>query len=181
MTESLKKEIGEQVYLRPLTTEDTEMVVAWRNSKRVMDNFIYQTPITTEGHLNWFHNKVETGEVIDFVICDNETDQPYGCIYLQNIEMEHRRAEWGIFLGEPAAFGRGIGKEAAKLLVKYGFEQMNLHKITSKVLPFNIPSIKMNEAAGYKQEAYLKDEVLINGVFQDLILFGVINEKDVTN
>ena len=61
MTESLKKEIGEQVYLRPLTTEDTEMVVAWRNSKRVMDNFIYQTPITTEGHLNWFHNKVETG------------------------------------------------------------------------------------------------------------------------
>ena len=58
---------------------------------------------------------------------------------------------------------------------------MNLHKITSKVLPFNIPSIKMNEAAGYKQEAYLKDEVLINGVFQDLILFGVINEKDVTN
>lgn len=172
-----KIEVGEIVYLRYMTIEDTDMVVRWRNTQVVRDNFIYQKEVTRQDHLNWFHNKIETGKVIQFVICDNVTDKPLGSIYLQNFEWEHKKAEWGIFLGEKEAFGRGVGKEAAKLLVKYGFEEKKLHKITSKVLPFNIPSVKMNEAAGYQREAYLKDEVIINGKFQDLILFGILNPE----
>ncbi len=173
-----KKAVGEKIYLRPLTEEDTQMVVSWRNSKRVMDNFIYRTPLTYESHLKWFREKVETGEVVDFIVCDKENDMPLGCVYLQHFEKENRKAEIGIFLGEDRAFGRGIGKEACRLMVKYGFEELKLHKIISRVLSFNEASVKTHEAAGFVKEALFKDDVFVEGKYLDVIFLGVINPEE---
>ena len=78
-------------------------------------------------------------------------------------------------MGEPDAYGKGIGTEAAKLILAYGFETLGLHKVISKVLAYNQASVRMNENAGYKQEAYLKDELFLDGKYEDLILFGAVN------
>ena len=173
--ENIRVVEGKQVYLRYMTVEDTDMILRWRNSPIVRDNFIYRKEITREDHLNWIKNKIETGQVVQFVVCDKETDKPYGSVYLQNFEWQHKKAELGIFLGEPEAFGRGIGKEAAALLLEYGFKHRKLHKIVSRVLPYNTASIRTHEAVGYKQEAYLRDEVIIEGKFHDVVLLGVLN------
>lgn len=169
---------GEQIYLRPITIEDTDMVLKWRNAPHVVQNFIYRKPITREEHLNWLKNKVETGKVVQFIICDKQTNQPIGSIYIQNIEEEHRKAEEGIFLGETQGFGRGIGSEAAKLMVQFSFEQLGLHKLTARVLSFNTASIRMHEKAGYVQESYLHDELYLDGKFQDLVFLGILNTND---
>jgi hypothetical protein len=42
------------IYLRPMTEQDTDLIVAWRNSEEVRKHFIYQGLFTREGHLNWF-------------------------------------------------------------------------------------------------------------------------------
>lgn len=176
--EPVKKDLiirGQQVYLRPITLEDTDMVVRWRNGKTVVENFIYRKPVSKEEHLNWMKNKVDTGRVHQFVICRNEDDMPVGSIYLQNFEEENKKGEWGIFLGEKEAYGKGIGTEAAKLILAYGHETLGLHKVISKVLAYNRASVRMNEKAGYTQEAYLRDELFLDGKYEDLILFGAIN------
>ena len=51
MTEQFRIDLG-PVYLRPITLEDTENIVKWRNTNRVRKNFIYQKPFTKEGHLD---------------------------------------------------------------------------------------------------------------------------------
>lgn len=178
--EPVKKDlkiIGQQIYLRPITLEDTELVVRWRNERVVVENFIYRKPVSKEEHLNWLKNKVETGLVHQFVICRLADDKPLGSIYLQNFEEENKRAEWGIFLGEREAYGKGVGTEAAKLLLEYAFQRLRLHKVTSKVLAYNQASVRMNEKAGYTQEAYLRDELFLDGKYEDLILFGAINPE----
>ncbi len=172
------KIVGEQVYLRPITVEDTDKVLKWRNSEIVVKNFIYRKEVTREDHLNWLANKVEKGLVHQFVVCLKDGDIPLGSIYLQNFEEEHRKAEWGIFLGETREYGRGIGTEAAKLVLNYAFETLGMHKVISKVLANNIASVRMNEKAGYSHEALLKDELFLDGKYEDLILFGAINPKD---
>lgn len=169
---------GEQIYLRPITIEDTDMVLKWRNAPHVVHNFIYRKPITREEHLSWLENKVETGNVIQFIICDKQTNQPLGSIYIQNIEEEHRKAEEGIFLGETEGFGRGIGSEAAKLVVAFAFDTLGLHKLTARVLSFNKASIRMHEKAGYVQESYLHDELYLDGKFEDLVFLGILNSKE---
>lgn len=171
----MEKIYGKRIYLRPLTLEDSDMLIAWRNKERVLSNFIRQEQINKEGHEKWFAKMVATGEVIEFVICEIESDTPVGCVYLQNIEWEHNKAEEGVFLGEESALGKGYAKEAVQLILEYGFQKKSLHKIVARVLPHNAASMHMHEAAGYQKEAYLKDEVLIGEKYFDLVVYAAFN------
>ncbi len=168
--------VGEKIYLRPITMEDTDLVIKWRNDEKVVQNFIYRKPISREEHICWMEQKVATGKVVQFIICDKQTDKPLGVVYIQNIEEEHSKAEEGIFLGEEEAFGRGIGTEAAKLMIQYAFEVLGLHKLTARVLGFNMASRRMHESAGYEQEAYFKQELYLEGKFEDLIFYGILRD-----
>lgn len=169
---------GEKIYLRPMTPEDTDRIVEWRNNPRVRKNFIYQKPFTRQGHLAWVENRVNTGEVIQFIICEKETDRPVGSVYFRDINGEHHRAEYGIFIGEDDAVGRGIGSETCRLACAYGFEAEKWHKITLRAFSDNKAALRSYEKAGFVQEAYLREEVCIDGVYRDIILMGLINPKE---
>lgn len=179
--EQIQKDLrinGNQIYLRPITAKDTDTVVRWRNDEKIVRNFIYRETISREEHLNWLHTKVETGKVIQFIICDKVTQKPLGSVYLQNFKEASRQAEEGIFLGEEEAYGRGIGTEAAKLVVEYAFTELGLHKLTARVLGYNMGSRKMHERAGYVQESCLKDELFLDGKYEDLLFYGILNPTE---
>lgn len=169
---------GEQIYLRLMTKEDTDEIVRWRNNPRVRKNFIYQKPFTRQRHLDWIKNKVETGEVIQFIICETKTDRPVGSVYFRDINKEHRRAEYGIFIGEDDAVGRGIGSETCRLACAYGFQVEKWHKIMLRALSDNRAALRSYEKAGFEQEAYLKEEVYLDGAYRDVILMGLINPEE---
>lgn len=174
----VKKELrikGEQIYLRPITDEDTEQVVFWRNQKEVVENFIYRKPISVEEHRQWLKNKVNTGLVHQFIVCMNEDSRPVGCVYLPKFEEEHKKAESGMFMGDTLVKGRGVATEAMKLLAEYGFRELGMHKIVSRVLAHNKASARVLEKVGYVQEAYLHEELFIEGRYEDLLLFGIIS------
>lgn len=164
---------GKNVYLRPMTVEDTEKVIAWRNSEKVMDNFFYRIPITAEGHKAWLTEKTAEGQLKDFVICLNENDMPIGSIYLQHFQNEE--AEWGIFMGEEAPTGKGIGCEAASLLVIYAFEELKLNRLTSRVIADNPASLKMNERVGYVRCGSSKEALIPSGILVDTVWFELNN------
>lgn len=169
--------VGTQIYLRPITVEDTDMVLKWRNNPRVVKNFIYRKPISREEHLNWIHEKVEKGLVIQFIVCDKENDKPLGCVYLQNFDTVCNKAEWGIFYGNEGAKGKGIGTESGKLLMHYAFHELKLHKVMGRVLAYNKASIRVHEKMGGIHEAYLKDELYLDGEYVDEIFFGFTKES----
>ena len=169
---------GQQIYLRPITAEDTELAVRWRNQPSVVVNFLYRKPITRKEHENWLANKVMKGLVHPFIVCRNEDDKPLGSAYLQNFDDESRRAEWGIYLGDEQAYGKGVGTEAGHLLLDYAFNTLGLHKVVSRVLARNTASARMSEKVGSIQEAYLRDEYFLDGQYEDLILFGTFNPSE---
>lgn len=169
--------VGTQIYLRPITVEDTDMVLKWRNDPQVVKNFIYRKPISREEHLNWIHEKVEKGLVIQFIVCDKENDKPLGCVYLQNFDTVCNKAEWGIFYGNEGAKGKGIGTESGKLLMHFAFHELKLHKVMGRVLAYNKASIRVHEKMGGIHEAYLKDELYLDGEYVDEIFFGFTKES----
>jgi len=179
--EPMKRDLrikGQQIYLRPITADDTKMAVRWRNKPVVVENFIYRKEVSVKDHEEWLANKVFKGLVHQFIVCRNEDDTPLGSVYLQNFEEQHRRAESGIYLGEEQAYGKGIGTEAVKLMADYAFETLGLHKLTARVLSYNMASRRLHEKAGYVQEACLRDELFLDGQYEDLILFGAVNPKE---
>ena len=68
----MDKIYGERVYIRPITEEDTDLIIAWRNSDAVRPYFIYQKPFTREGHMEWLETMIGTGRAYQFIVCTIE-------------------------------------------------------------------------------------------------------------
>ena len=173
--------VGKQVYLRPITDseEDTNNIIRWRNSDVVRPYFIYQKPFTVGGHKQWLEKEIFSGKGFQFIVCRIEDDKPIGSAYLRDYDKEWRKAEFGMFIGEEIEKGKGIGTEIMGLSTKFAFEDLNLHKVYSRLFAENKPSFYSTQKNGYDKEAYLKDEVMINGEYRDIILVGKINPKEV--
>ena len=172
MEQYIDREAG--IYLRLMTWEDTDLIVAWRNSDAVRKNFIYREPFTRQGHEDWIRNMVETGKVVQTIICDLASDRPLGCVYIRDIDRRHNKAEYGIFIGEPDARGRGLGTAAAKLMLRHCFEEEKLHRIYLRALAGNNRAIRSYEKAGFRKEGCLKDDVCIDGKYCDIIWMAAI-------
>ncbi len=166
------------ISIRDLSIEDTENILKWKNNKNVKKNFCIQEDLTREIHLNWYKNKIQTGEVKQFIIKDEDLGLEVGSTYLRDIDMKNKKAELGIFIGEDNARGRGIGTKSVELTVKYGFEELKLHKIFLRVFSDNIAGIKAYEKAGFEYEGTAKDDIkLPNGKYQDIIFMAIINKN----
>lgn len=167
-----------KIYLRLMMREDTNLIVAWRNSDAVRKNFIYQEPFTREGHENWVRNMVDTGKVVQMMICDLDTDRPLGSVYIRDIDRRHNKAEYGIFIGEADGRGRGVGTAAARLMLRYCFEEQGLHRVYLRALSDNLQAIHSYEKAGFVKEGYLREDVCIDGRYRDIVWMAALKEND---
>lgn len=162
---------GEKVYLRPMTVEDTEDIVRWRNTEYVRDNFIYRGEFTREGHLNWIKTMVDTGKVSQYIIVEKGTEKSIGSVFVRDIDYDKCEGEYGIFIGEKDALNQGYGNESAKLMLKIAREELKLKKIKLRVYENNIAAIKSYEYAGFKLIPDVKDyKNDKNVVFMEVLL-----------
>ena len=165
------------IYLRLLTYDDTDLIVAWRNQDAVRKNFIYQETFTRQGHENWIRNMIETGRVVQMIICDLDTDRALGSVYIRDIDRRHSKAEYGIVIGEEAARCRGVGTAAARLMLRYCFEEEKLHRIYLRVFSSNGQAVRSYEKAGFVREGCLRDDVCIDGKYCDIIWMAALNPE----
>ncbi len=175
---AMKKIIeGKTCLLRCAALSDTEDILRMRNSNLVRPYFLFQETITPEIHENWYHREVETGKAIQYMILEKETEKPLGVAYFSHIDRVNRQAEWGIYLGEERAYGRGISEEAFFLLAPACMEELSLHKLKMRALADNERSVRYHHGLGFRDEGLLRDEVLIDGVYRDVML-GYMLQKD---
>ena len=167
-----------KIKLRKITLDDTKKIVKWRNNSNVKKNFCYQEDLTVNIHEKWFKTRITTGEVIQFIIIDEEKNKEVGSTYLRDIDYKNKKAEFGIFIGEDDARGRGIGTESVKKTIKYGFQKLKLHKIMLRVFSNNTSAIRAYEKAGFNYEGTAKDDILLkNGLYQDIVFMSIINDN----
>lgn len=163
------------VWLRLMTRKDTDDIVRWRNQDFVRERFLYRKPFTVQGHLHWIRTQVETGHVVQMMICLPKVATPVGSVYFRDIDRENRKAEYGIFIGERTALGKGLGTETARLALDYAFHELGLHRVMLRVLSDNVRARRSYARAGFVEEAHLHDDVFLDGAFRDVILMAAIH------
>ena len=162
------------VKLRPLSLDDTKNIIRWRNSLYVKKNFIYQNDFTEEGQINWYNTQILTKKVAQFIIYSEDFKKDVGSVYLRDIDEVHRKAEFGIFIGEKDCLGRGIGSTATSLIVEYGFNQLKLNRIFLRVFTRNAGAIKAYKKAGFKEEGIFRQDVMVDGTFEDVMYMSIL-------
>ena len=168
---------GERVILRPITLEDTPLIVAWRNDPSVLQNFIYRGPFTAAVHINWMKTKVASGEVVQYIIEDRKSGRPVGSVYFRDVNPSYHSAEYGVFIGEAEARGKGFGSETAKLFTDFGFETLGLHRISLRLLSDNVQARRSYEKAGFQVEGVFRDMVLLDGRYRDVLFMARLREE----
>lgn len=152
--------VNDNLKVRPITMDDTDLIVEWRNKPRVMRNFLIQKPFTYEGHVRWMHEKVETGQVHQFIMEEitSEGSKPIGSVYIRDIDYDAQTAEYGVFIGEDDALGKGYGNEVVEWAIGYA-RDIGLKKFTLRVLWDNTPAVLSYKHAGFRETLLEKDYI----------------------
>lgn len=171
-----KKVVGERVYLSPMNVEDTEVYTKWLNDYSVTDGLGMSDRITSlESEKNYIESMNKHGEY-QFAIVDKKTNTLIGNGGFSVINNIRQTAEVGLFIGDEEMRNIGLGTEALKLLVKYGFEYLNLNNIMLKVYSFNERAIKCYKKCGFKEFGRRHKVIPMKNVWYDEIYMEMLKE-----
>ena len=165
---------GERIYLRPINYNDTDNIVRWRNNPIVQENFIYREPFTKATHLFWMETRVETNQVIQFIICEKATGMEIGSVYLRDIDHKNKKCELGIFIGETDKLSLGYGREAAELVTEYAFTNLSMYKVFLRALANNYRARRSYSNAGFKEEGLSRADVWIDDEPIDVVFMSIL-------
>jgi N-acetyltransferase len=151
---------GERVTLRPMTHADAPHLVRWAN----------------DPDYSWFQWGRKAGRFPDDAAARNWMDviaehrgvmfvieyegRPIGQTNYRDLQPKGKSAEVGIGIGEPGLWGKGLGREALRLLVRHLVDDLGLHRIYLSVLAYNDRAISSYQAASFEVEGIERDAVM---------------------
>ena len=106
-----------------------------------------------------------------------EDDRTIGLIGLDGIRWTHGDAWIGIGLGEREYWGKGYGTDAMRILLRYAFEELNLHRLSLGVFEYNPRAIRSYEKVGFIVEGSARQFLNRDGQRYDMIFMGILREE----
>jgi len=122
-----------------------------------------------------FLAKIETDREINLAVALRENDRLIGGIGLRLVE-QHQQAELGYWLGVPY-WGKGYATEAGREMLRYGFEQLNLHRIFATYFTSNPASGRVLKKLGMHHEGRQREHFLKWNQFVDLKLYAMLRQE----
>jgi RimJ/RimL family protein N-acetyltransferase len=92
------------------------------------------------------------------------------------VSREHRCGEMG-FIVHPDHHGRGYATEASRMLMRFGFETMELHRIIGRLEARNTASARVLEKLGMRREALLIENEFVKGEWQSEIVYAMLDRE----
>ena len=166
---------GEIIDLVAVNSKWANLVCKWMNDPKVrhyLRNIWPQTLEEVKKLLESLPNR-QMRELIVFTVYHKHAKRPIGSIGFNQINWVSRNANIFINIGEPEFWGKGIAGEASKLMINYGFTELNLHKIYAGVFTPNKRSLRVFQKLGFEKEAILKEEMYIDGQYHDIHKFAL--------
>ena len=105
------------------------------------------------------------------------TDQLAGVTGFHHMDFRNRHCSFGISIGEKAEWGKGYGTDAMRILMRLGFDKMNLHRLWLHVFDYNQRAIASYEKCGFKREGVLREEHFARGKYHDTIVMGILESE----
>ena len=159
------------ITIRKFLKSDIENKVNWINDPLNNKYLHYDLPLSIEKTEIWFDNNKDREDRYDAVI---EVDGiAVGIIGLLSIDNKNKDAEYYITIGDRNYLGKGVGKKASILLLKYAFEELKLNNVYLYVETENTSAIKLYERIGFKMQDLIKQDVFSKGRYVDRYKFCI--------
>lgn len=171
---------GNRVRLRRNERSDLPYFVAWLNDPEVRRYLFLPWPVSHVQEEQWFEDMLKRPpeeQPLSIEIREGETWRLIGNCGFHKIDHRVRSAEVGIFIGDKSCWNQGYGTEVMRLLLKIGFETLNLNRIFLQVDEANVGAIRAYEKAGFVLEGRLRQATYREGVYADILLMSVLRSE----
>lgn len=167
---------SERLIIKPVEENDLQYLLNLRWDASVT-NFLLHDPISMKDQKNWFTNLSKKDFAMSIFLKHPDSQlQIIGTTGLYNIDHRHQRAVTKIRID--SAFQRqGIASEARLMILDYGFNILNLKKITADCFADNEAIVNLNLKLGFKKEGVFRKHYYHNGKFMDAVQFGILKSE----
>jgi len=170
---------GKNLYLSRIEKKDMEHIYKWFSDIEFLRFYDYYPPVSqTKEEVDKTFNDYEKDEKSDvFAIRLVDDDQIIGIAGYDDIIKQIKVATLFIGIGSKNSRGKGYGKEAIDILLNYGYNEMDFHRIQLNVLEFNDSAISLYEKSGFIKEGTYREFVLRDEKRYDLFLYGLLKNE----
>lgn len=161
---------------------DFQQLISWINTEELLTNWagsMFRFPLTTES-LEWYiedTNVLPTSEAYIYKAID-EQGNVVGHISLGGISEKNRSARISrVLVGNTAERGKGICYQMVMAVLKIGFGELKLHRISLGAYDNNAAAIKCYERAGFKVEGIHRDILLYKDQYWSMIEMAMLEQE----
>ena len=168
---------GERSVLRPVTVADADLIREIIEDPEVIRfTFEPSTELTLERLRSLYGARATAPDRLDLAVTDPATGELLGEVVLNEWDPVARSCTFRTLIG-PRGRDRGIGTEATRLIVGYGFEQLGLHRIGLDVYGHNHRARRVYEKVGFVVEGVRREAQLRDGEWVDEVLMGILDHE----
>ena len=171
-----------KIHLSPITEQDGELIVKWRNSEKIKEHCFSKKDISIESNKKFFNENILTGKYKQYIVYRIEEQYgvaayPIATVYLKDMDYENKRCELCIFTSDDEEWNSDSQSIAIKMLIDKAFHEFKMHKVYSYVIENNRDEVELLKSAGMVEEARLMQEsVSSKGEYENIIRMCIIND-----
>lgn len=169
---------GKLVGLRAVEKEDLSLFRDWRNIVDFRKHFREVRELSLTDQQGWFESLQKTKHInFMFTIVDLKTNKPIGAAGLLYINWINRAGDFSFYIGKDESYidDKGVAKEAATLLIDYGFKNLNLHKVWMELYEFDSKKLEFfKEEFNFKVDGRLRENCFEDGRYWDSFIISLL-------
>ena len=165
---------GKRVRLASPEPEDDAIVASWTRDDIYMRN-LDDDPVVPLS-VDRLRQRPQHGDY-GLHIRTLDDDTLIGFVALFNISGRNQTGEMAIGIGNPEYRGKGYGSDALRLILRYAFDELNLHHVGLTVMAYNTAAMTAYERVGFVKEGVQRQVIARSGQRHDLVLYGILREE----
>lgn len=171
---------GERVRLRADERTDLPFFVQWLNDPEVAEHLSFFLPLSQAVEEQWFEAMLKLPREQQPLAIEAHSGEGWkliGNCGWMDFDWRSRSAEVGLFIGDKTCWDKGYGTEVMRLLLRHGFETLNLNRVFLRVRETNLRGIHVYEKVGFHHEGRLRQAVYQHGLYQDMLIMSVLRPE----
>jgi RimJ/RimL family protein N-acetyltransferase len=167
-----------KLILRAFNISDAENVYNWMLDPQIQELISTGTYFASKDYVKkWIEDKIFSKSDIYLAVCDKDNEIIIGYLSINNIDFRNRKAEWGgMIIGDKNYWGKGVGTEAARLMLKFVFEELNINLFWAFWIEENYASIKIGEKIGFKKIGLLPQSIYKNNKYHNQLIMYMLKD-----
>ncbi|RFZ84409.1 N-acetyltransferase [Mucilaginibacter terrenus] len=171
------------IKLEYFTPNDFQLLIDWINNEDLLMNWAgtqFRFPLTPD-KLNWYiedANDFNDSDVMIYKAVDEESGKTVGHVSLTALNRRNRSARiTRVLVGNTGERGRGLGEQITRAVMKIGFEDFHLHRMSLGVYDFNQPAIRCYKKCGFQVDGVLRDISRQGDTFWSLMEMSILENE----